>query len=63
MTFHCNIIYPCSLVLPRGRPRISGGKALYHIGDVVDVNCTSERSKPAATLHWYINDGPVCIAL
>ena len=43
------------IVLPNGRPRISGGKHTYHVGDYVRVNCTSDRSKPAATLHWYIN--------
>eukprot|EP00095_Tigriopus_kingsejongensis_P002658 maker-scaffold439_size171548-snap-gene-0.26 protein:Tk02658 transcript:maker-scaffold439_size171548-snap-gene-0.26-mRNA-1 annotation:"AGAP007933-PA" len=46
------------VVLPRSGPRISGGKHTYHVGDKVRVNCTSERSKPAATLHWYINNAP-----
>ena len=46
-------------VLPRGSPRISGGQTTYHLGDLVRVNCTSERSKPAATLHWFINNDPV----
>ena len=47
------------VVLPRGGPRISGGKHTYHLGDRVRVNCTSERSKPAAALHWFINNRPV----
>ena len=48
-----------SIVLPRNEPRISGGKKTYYIGDRVRVNCTSARSKPAAVLHWFINNKPV----
>ena len=43
------------IVLPQSRPRISGGKHTYHVGDQVRVNCTSDKSKPAANLKWYIN--------
>ncbi|XP_076334762.1 kin of IRRE-like protein 3 [Tachypleus tridentatus] len=43
------------LVLPTEGPKISGGRAKYNIGDTVMVNCTSAKSKPAATLRWYIN--------
>lgn len=43
------------LALPDEGPRIYGGKPRYQAGDVVQVNCTSGRSKPAATLSWYIN--------
>ena len=34
------------------------GKAAfsYKVGDILDVNCTSPRSKPPATLKWYINN-------
>ena len=28
----------------------------YRVGDILDVNCTSPRSKPPATLKWYINN-------
>ena len=28
----------------------------YRVGDMLDVNCTSPRSKPPATLKWYINN-------
>jgi len=48
------IIYSFT-VLPRSGPRISGGRSTYHVGDHVSVNCTSERSKPAAALEWLIN--------
>nr|CAD7426597.1 unnamed protein product [Timema monikensis] len=36
-------------------PRISGGRPRYQVGDMVRVNCTSGRSKPAAQLVWFIN--------
>ncbi|CAG2059130.1 unnamed protein product, partial [Timema podura] len=41
--------------LPEDGPRISGGRPRYQIGDTVNVNCTSGRSKPAAQLIWFIN--------
>ena len=41
--------------LPDEGPIITGGFPRYHIGDKVDVNCTSLRSVPAAKLKWYIN--------
>ena len=50
------------IVLPNSQPRISGAKHTYHVGDYVRVNCTSDRSKPAATLHWYINGRQVKIS-
>lgn len=43
-------------VLPTEGPKITGGLSKYRIGDTVSVNCTSSKSKPAATLRWYIND-------
>merc|ERR1712110_116797 len=46
------------VVLPERGPRISGGKDRYDVGDVVDVNCTSSNSKPAAELQWLVNDQP-----
>lgn len=42
-------------MLPETDPKISGGKAKYQIGDKVNVNCTSGRSKPAVNLTWFIN--------
>ncbi|KAG8199239.1 hypothetical protein JTE90_003666 [Oedothorax gibbosus] len=44
------------MVLPTEGPRISGGQTKYNVGDTVAINCTSAKSKPAATLRWYIND-------
>lgn len=42
-------------VLPETDPRITGGRARYQIGDKVNVNCTSGRSKPSVKLTWFIN--------
>lgn len=47
-----------SSVLPEDGPKISGGRARYQIGDAVNVNCTSGRSKPATHLTWFINGEP-----
>ncbi|XP_077562834.1 uncharacterized protein LOC144178688 [Haemaphysalis longicornis] len=47
------------LVLPTEGPRITGGQVQYRVGDTVSVNCTSAKSKPAATLRWFVNDVPV----
>ncbi|XP_047120360.1 uncharacterized protein LOC124803224 [Schistocerca piceifrons] len=43
------------VALPEEGPRITGGRPRYQIGDTVDVNCTSGRSRPAAQLAWFIN--------
>ena len=45
--------------LPETGPRISGGRKTYYKGDTVRVNCTSARSKPAAKLHWFVNNHAV----
>ncbi|XP_045581611.2 cell adhesion molecule 2 [Procambarus clarkii] len=42
--------------IPESDPHISGIHSKYHVDDVVQVNCTSSPSKPAASLMWYIND-------
>lgn len=44
------------MVLPTEGPRITGGQTKYNVGDVVAINCTSAKSKPAATLRWFVND-------
>ena len=43
-------------VLPTEGPRITGSQTQYKIGDTVNINCTSAKSKPAAALRWYINN-------
>lgn len=47
------------IALPEEGPKISGGRARYQIGDMVNINCTSGRSKPATHLTWFINGEPV----
>ncbi|XP_065572973.1 uncharacterized protein LOC136035231 [Artemia franciscana] len=47
------------LEIPSEDPIITGGQLRYSIGDIVDVNCTSKDSLPAANLTWYINGEPV----
>ncbi|XP_054724609.1 uncharacterized protein LOC129234603 [Uloborus diversus] len=47
------------MVLPTEGPRITGGQPKYNVGDTVAINCTSAKSKPAATLRWFINDQPI----
>ncbi|XP_076322480.1 cell adhesion molecule 3-like [Tachypleus tridentatus] len=46
-------------VLPTEGPKITGRHMKYRIGDTATVKCTSAKSKPAATLRWYINEKPV----
>ena len=46
-------------VLPREGPKIIGGRDRYSVGDIVNVNCTSRDSKPAADLQWLVNGKPV----
>ncbi|XP_068085252.1 uncharacterized protein [Anabrus simplex] len=43
------------VALPTEGPRISGGRPRYQIGDMVRINCTAGKSKPAAQLMWFIN--------
>ncbi|XP_012253691.2 uncharacterized protein LOC105684678 [Athalia rosae] len=41
--------------LPIHRPSIHGMKRKYRVGDILRGNCTSDGSKPAANLTWFIN--------
>ena len=49
-------------VPPEAGPTLSGQDAFYRPGQKVNVNCTSQRSKPAAALHWYLNGEKVSAA-
>ena len=40
---------------PLDPPSIVGVASFYNPGDLVEINCTSYESKPAAELHWIIN--------
>ncbi|XP_050674182.1 uncharacterized protein LOC126971802 [Leptidea sinapis] len=46
------------VALPESGPVITGSRLRYHVGDRVQVNCTSGRSRPATRLAWYINGEP-----
>lgn len=41
--------------LPKDGPHISGEERPYNPGDVLSLNCSSGKSHPASTLHWFIN--------
>lgn len=43
------------LELPKSDPVISGGLRQYHIGERLELNCTSPRSYPPTSLKWFIN--------
>ncbi|XP_017767217.1 PREDICTED: cell adhesion molecule 2-like isoform X2 [Eufriesea mexicana] len=43
------------VVLPQDGPSITGEEKVYATGDVLGLNCTSDKSRPAATLKWFIN--------
>jgi len=44
------------LELPAQRPIITGIHSRYRLGDIINGNCSSDYSKPAANLTWWIND-------
>ncbi|KAL0831224.1 hypothetical protein ABMA28_002078 [Loxostege sticticalis] len=46
------------VALPDHGPTITGSRLRYQIGDRVQVNCTSGRSRPATRLAWYVNGEP-----
>ncbi|CAG7784941.1 unnamed protein product [Allacma fusca] len=43
------------VAFPESGPTISKLKSTYSVGDMVEANCTSYRSKPFANLTWFIN--------
>uniref|UniRef100_A0A8D8GNX4 (northern house mosquito) hypothetical protein n=2 Tax=Culex pipiens TaxID=7175 RepID=A0A8D8GNX4_CULPI len=48
------------IYVPREGPHINGSeRRSYHIGETIELNCTSGRSYPASTLQWHLNDQPV----
>lgn len=48
--------YTCGfLVYPTYGPVISGMKAKYIEGEVVQANCTAAPSNPPPSLAWYVN--------
>ncbi|XP_014613244.1 uncharacterized protein LOC122526000 [Polistes fuscatus] len=47
------------IALPQESPKITGEEKIYASGDVLALNCTSDRSHPGAHLKWFINDEQV----
>ena len=43
---------------PSSAPLITGGEEYYAEGEMINLVCTSNMSKPAATLSWSINSDP-----
>ncbi|KAK3927941.1 Kin of IRRE-like protein 3 [Frankliniella fusca] len=48
-------LYEQDMMLPKDGPHITGGKPKYRVDEDVDVLCSVNRSKPAASLLWFIN--------
>ncbi|XP_053690712.1 uncharacterized protein LOC128739259 [Sabethes cyaneus] len=45
------------IYVPKDGPHINGSeRRSYHIGETMELNCTSGRSYPGSTLQWYLND-------
>ncbi|KAF4531867.1 hypothetical protein B566_EDAN000895 [Ephemera danica] len=47
--------WPHVVALPKERPVIVGLQQVYSSGDVIKANCSSPRSKPIASLAWFVN--------
>ena len=45
--------------LPDEKPRITGIKEKYQIGETLEALCTSWQSHPPANLTWFINEEKV----
>ncbi|XP_023936520.2 uncharacterized protein LOC112044789 [Bicyclus anynana] len=43
-------------LLPNKKPRVRGLQNEYSIGDLLEANCTSTRSRPKTQVMWLIND-------
>lgn len=41
--------------LPKDGPNIVGERRIYNPGDLLTLNCSSGKSHPASSLHWFIN--------
>lgn len=46
-------------VLPSRRPEVTTSSTDYSVGETLTASCLSSKSKPAASLKWFINDIPV----
>lgn len=52
---------PHDTALPQHDPVISGLHPQYAYGDVIQAECTTDKSFPPATISWTINDVPVSV--
>ncbi|XP_011633295.1 uncharacterized protein LOC105424653 [Pogonomyrmex barbatus] len=43
------------IALPQEKPKIIGEEKVYASGDVLALNCTSDKSHPPAKLKWFVN--------
>ncbi|XP_071036319.1 muscle M-line assembly protein unc-89 isoform X2 [Parasteatoda tepidariorum] len=43
-------------VVAKDGPLITGGETQYRVGEFLNLNCSSTKSKPVPTLNWYLND-------
>ncbi|XP_042898667.1 uncharacterized protein [Parasteatoda tepidariorum] len=46
-------------IISRDGPVITGGQAHYKVGDLLDVNCSSDVTHPLPELQWFLNDKEV----
>ena len=49
--------------LPDEKPRITGIKEKYQIGERLEALCTSWQSHPPANLTWWINEEKVMVMM
>lgn len=59
--FKRDLLIKLSTEIPEQRPIITGIHSRYKFGDIINGNCSSDNSYPAANLSWFINDIPVSI--
>ncbi|XP_045124051.1 uncharacterized protein LOC123512003 [Portunus trituberculatus] len=44
--------------LPEGGPEVKGARQQYQVGDIVELTCTSRKSRPPTALSFTINSMP-----
>lgn len=49
------------VILPKRKPDIFGGYAINQEDGTVELNCTTDASRPAAQIRWFINNVQVNI--
>ena len=59
LSFLLDIYMTLNIDLPDEKPRITGIKEKYQIGETLEALCTSWQSHPPANLTWFINEEKV----